>query len=296
MRAIAATTNGNYERMPSSWRRQRQRTPALLLAACCAAATHGAEVVVTPEDFGAVGNGIANDWLPIKQALAACSTAVYNATAPAQASCRVIFTKSYLSGPLIINSSRTTLEVVAGATLAMLARSDYETACPQTGCDFITTAQGEEGCRTVYPNPHAPTGGYQVCLSDVTITGGGTIDGGASYDPSSWWLCARLELPNCWRPNLVIVQSVAGFTLQGSLTLKNPPNHHMRLIDSVGSRVSGLTIDSTSSLSLAYLPPSLTPSQAHLLFPGRPLSLLAQRRTIAQTRTGSTSMEALTQC
>ena len=288
--------------MPSSRWRQRLRTPALLLAACCAAATHGAEVVVTPEDFAAVGNGIANDWLPIKQALAACSTAVYNATAPAQASCRVIFTKSYLSGPLIINSSRTTLEVVAGATLAMLARSDYETACPQTGCDFITTAQGEEGCRTVYPNPHAPTGGYQVCLSDVTITGGGTIDGGASYDPSSWWLCARLELPNCWRPNLVIVQSVAGFTLQGSgsgsgsLTLKNPPNHHMRLIDCVGSRVSGLTIDSTSSLSLAYLSPSLTPSQAHLLFPGRPLSLLAQRRTIAQTRTGSTSMEALTQC
>lgn len=235
------------------------------MAACCVA-TYDAELIVTPEDFGALGDGKANDWEPIKQALAACSTAVYNVTAPQ--ACRVIFKKSYLSGPLIINSSRTTLDVAAGATLAMLPRPDYELACPQTGCDFISTAPGEEGCRTVYPNPHAPTSGYPVCLSDVTITGGGTIDGGASYDPSSWWLCARLELKDCWRPNLAIFSSVAGFALTGSLTMKDPPNHHMRLISNVGSRVSGLTIDSKSC---ACLPPTPPPLLSHPSFPAGPL-------------------------
>eukprot|EP01043_Picozoa_sp_COSAG02_P091266 COSAG02_NODE_28008_length_590_cov_0.901804_2_plen_96_part_01 len=60
-------------------------------------------VVVRPEDFGAVGDGKANDWVPIQRALVACATAVYSPTAPR--SCRVLFSKTYLSGPLIVNSS-----------------------------------------------------------------------------------------------------------------------------------------------------------------------------------------------
>ena len=174
----------------------------LLVASCFA--THRAEVVVTPEHFGAIGDGKANDWVPIRKALAACYAVVYNDTAPQP--CRVLFSKSYLSGPLTINSSRTTLDVAVGATLGMLPRPDYEIACPQKGCIFISTSPSpdkpsKEGCRTVYPNPHAPTNGYKVCLSDVTLTGGGTVDGGSTWDPSSWWLCARLDLP-CWRPKM----------------------------------------------------------------------------------------------
>lgn len=211
----------------------------LLLAVHCAA-TLQSELVVTPEMFGAVGDGKSNDWLPIKRALAACSTAFYHATAPP--SCRVLFTNMYLSGPLILNTSRTTLEVATGATLAMLPRSDYEKACPQTGCPFISTAEGAEGCRTVYPNPHAPANGYQVCIRDLTITGGGTIDGGANWDPSSWWLCSRLQL-NCWRPQMLHLQNIAGLTVNGSLTIKNAPTGFMRLNGNVGTRVSGLTLN-----------------------------------------------------
>ena len=180
----------------------RAALSGLLVASCFA--THRAEVVVTPEHFGAIGDGKANDWLPIRTALAACYAVVYNDTAPQP--CRVLFSKSYLSGPLTINSSRTTLDVAVGATLRMLPRPDYEIACPQTGCTFISTSPSpdkpsKEGCRTVYPNPHAPANGYKVCLSDITLTGGGTVDGGSTWDPSSWWLCARLDLP-CWRPKM----------------------------------------------------------------------------------------------
>eukprot|EP00966_Prymnesium_polylepis_P181339 4200240-Prymnesium_polylepis.1 len=152
--------------------------------------------------YGAVGDGKANDWLPIKRALAACSAAVYNSTTTPQQSCRVRFSNSYLSGPLILASSYTTLEVAPGSRLAMLPKPDYEKACPQTGCPFISTAEGAEGCRTVHPNPHTPGDGFSVCLRDVTLTGGGIIDGNANWSPSSWWLCARLQLDNCWRPIL----------------------------------------------------------------------------------------------
>ena len=211
----------------------------LLLALGCAS-SHRTELVITPEMFGAVGDGMSNDWLPIKQAMVACSAAVYHATAPR--SCRVRFTNIYLSGPLVLNSSRTTLEVATGATLAMLPKPDYEKACPQTGCPFISTGEGAEGCRTVHPNPHAPASGYQVCLRDVTITGGGTIDGRASWDPSSWWLCARLQL-SCWRPILTYFEHVGGLTISGSLTLKDAPTGFIRLYANVGTRVSGVSLN-----------------------------------------------------
>ena len=232
----------------------------LLAAACCAPglaqagrqdardAPSGSELLVTPERFGAVGDGAANDWVPVQRALAACAAAIYNATAPHR-SCRVLFSKTYLSGPLTINSSHTTLDVSTGATLAMLPRKDYEAACPQRNCPFISTAPGPEGCRTSYPNPHAPTDGYLTCLSDVTMTGGGTIDGGATWDPSSWWLCARLVL-NCWRPKLTYFVNVTGLTVNGSLTMRNAPTGFVRLYGNVRTRISGLR------LSAPYLTPN----------------------------------------
>jgi polygalacturonase len=209
------------------------------------------EVVFTPEEFGAAGDGRANDWVPIQRALAGCSGVVYNAsvnTAPRR-SCRVLFSRSYLSGPLIINSSRTTLEVAAGAVLGMLPRPEYEAACPQTGCTFISTGptpqqpgSGGEGCRTVYPNPHAPSEGYQVCLSDVTLTGAGVIDGGSTWSAGSWWLCGRLDLP-CWRPKLTYFGFVERLTVGGgSLTFRRAPTGFLRLHGNVGVRVRGLTL------------------------------------------------------
>lgn len=200
--------------------------------------------VVRPEDFGAVGDGKANDWLPIQRALVACAAAVYNPAAPR--SCRVLFSKAYLSGPLIVNSSRTTLDVAAGARLQMLPRPAYEKSCPQSGCTFIMTGAtpdrpSQEGCRTVYPNPHAPGEGYPVCLSDVTLQGGGVIDGGATWEPSSWWLCGRLDL-SCWRPKMAAFEFVEGFTVRGSLTFRNTPTGSLRMTGNVRARVSGLTI------------------------------------------------------
>ena len=213
------------------------------------AAACRAEVMVTPEDFGAVGDGRANDWVPIQRALARCFAVVYNTTTPQP--CRVRFSKSYLSGPLVVNSSHTTLDVAAGATLGMLPRPEYEAACPQTGCTFISvgpnpTMPGEEGCRTVHPNPHAPADGYIVCLSNLALTGGGVIDGGSTWATDSWWLCSRFDLP-CWRPKMTEFSYVQGFTVDGALTFRNAPTGFMRLNSNVGTRVSGLTLSAPYS-------------------------------------------------
>ena len=218
-----------------------------LLLLCFSGLSHQVEIVVTPEQFGAIGDGKTSDWRPIQKTLTFCSTVVYEQNAsPLRRSgsenstwCRVRFSKSYVSGPLIINSSRTTLEIIQGAELVMLPKVDYAIACPQTGCPFISTSSGR-GCHTVYPIPHAPTHGYKVCLSDITITGEGTIDGASTWNPSSWWLCARLQLKNCWRPILNHLTNVHRLTVNGSLTMKNPPTGFLRLNENVETRVSGL--------------------------------------------------------
>jgi len=124
----------------------------------------------------------------------------------------------------------------------MLPRPDYEKSCPQTGCPFIATAFGAEGCRTVHPNPQSPTDGYSVCLRDVTLTGGGIIDGNANWSPSSWWLCARLQLDNCWRPILTYWVNVSGLTINGSLTFRDAPTGFVRLHGNVGTRISGVLL------------------------------------------------------
>ena len=213
--------------------------PFLLLAGVAS------KLVLTPEQFGAIGDGKANDWLPITQALTACSTAVYNTSSTT--SCLILFTQTYLSGPLVINSSNTTLQINTGATLRMLPKADYLKTCPQTDCMFISTpaeGQGPEPCRTIYPNTHMPQDGYNVCLSGITVTGGGTVDGNSDWNPKSWWLCARLSpLTTCgWRPILQLYQYVEGLAVS-DLRYINPPTGFMRLYGNVNTRVSGIILN-----------------------------------------------------
>ena len=107
------------------------------------------EYVTTPEAFGAKGDAKANDWQPIKSALASCVAAEAQ-----NRSCRVLFRSSYRTGPIVVNTSRTTLDVAPGATLSMLPRHQYCKVTPCKGAGtlpFISTAPGAAGCRTVTP-------------------------------------------------------------------------------------------------------------------------------------------------
>jgi polygalacturonase len=178
----------------------------LLHVAACAIGA--GEYITTPEAFGARGDGKANDWQPIQRALASCA---------GHAACHIKFANSYLSGPLRINSSGVTLDVAG--SLAMLPKR-------------------------LYPkSPAWPFISNEPAISNLHITGGGHISGGASWAPDSWWLCARpIPLPDCWRPHLIALASVDGLRID-EIALQDPPNHHLEVSDCVGVRLDRLRMD-----------------------------------------------------
>ena len=71
--------------------------------------------------------------------------------------------------------------------LSMLARKDY---CKAEDC--TAPSQGSFIGNSVSSNPRkcwdvgTPAGDFNVCMSDIKITGSGTI---SSKDPWSWWPC-----------------------------------------------------------------------------------------------------------
>ena len=71
--------------------------------------------VVTPEQFGAVGDGKANDWAAIQKTMAACTNQTY---------CRIDFVNTYLTGPVVVSTSNTTLNITGN--VFMLPKSTYD--------------------------------------------------------------------------------------------------------------------------------------------------------------------------
>ena len=111
-------------------------------------------VDVTPEQYGAVGDGQHDDTAALRAALAACSK-------PGASPCRVRLEKSYASGPLQVGSSATELYITG--TLAMLPRDSYLPYQNASG-SFISNAAG---------------------VKQMKISGGGLITGLGR----EWWPC-----------------------------------------------------------------------------------------------------------
>jgi polygalacturonase len=170
----------------------------------------------TPEQFGAKGDGTTDDTAPIQQAFHAC--AALQASSSAASPCRVELAQSYLAGPLSLMSSNLRLEI--NGTLRMLPKSRYP--APQSR-PFITVCAGCE-------------------LHDVTLTGGGLVNGGSSYSPGSWWLCARLGAKkDCDRPHLIALSDVTRLEIS-NLDLQDPANHFIELSNTTTARVHGLAM------------------------------------------------------
>ncbi|GMH63081.1 hypothetical protein TL16_g12918 [Triparma laevis f. inornata] len=191
---------------------------AALLAHTCATT-----VKVKPEEFGAVGDGEADDTVAIANALDSCSL-LSNDT-----ECRLVFDNSYLTGPIVLARSKTILEV--NGLLAMLPRSAY---CKIEDCEaplhgsFISNDADAIPCQT-------SSNGYETCMHDITITGTGTI---SSTDPWAWWPC---KYTNCWRPHLIVLYKILNAEISG-VTLKDAPNHNIEMDECVTSRLHDFVI------------------------------------------------------
>lgn len=160
-----------------------------------------AAMVVTPEDHGAVGDGKTDDWAAITSAMAECAL---------HSPCTVLFSKSYLSGPIKVSSSQLTLRI--SGTLAALPKAQYDAIKLQRALIYSSTS-----------------------VHQVRITGGGTI---TSHAPVAWWVC---KITGCWRPHLIDLNNVVGLQID-NIQITDSPNHHIEVVNCTAVRVDAIHI------------------------------------------------------
>src|SRR3954470_22092718 len=188
---------------------------SIWLASLSGDAVAGAEQghVFNVRNNGAKGDGESLDTAAIQKALDACGDAGGGTV--------LLPPGTYLSRPLILRT-KTTLLFESGATLrATDAPADYKRDDdPKKFTPFLS---GED-------------------LEDVTIAGGGVIDGAGER----WWVPAEATrqkksgytLP---RPNLIVLTRVKNLVVC-DVTLQNSPKFHLVPTECDGVTISGITI------------------------------------------------------
>lgn len=169
-------------------------------------------------DFGAKGDGETFDTVAIQKALDACKASGGVVEFPAG---------KYLCQPLTLGA-KTTVQLDPGAILQastnqvdfMKTPGDWLKA---RGSDFIPFISGKD-------------------LTEVTLTGGGIIDGGGSV----WWgeaEKARQVRPGYTlpRPNLISLERCRNVRVE-NITLRNSPKFHLVPVDCEDMVISNVTI------------------------------------------------------
>jgi polygalacturonase len=169
-------------------------------------------------DFGATGDGKTFDTAAIQKALDACASSGGTVEFPPG---------NYLSRPLTIHA-QTIFQIDAGAVLqASTNQMDFM----KTPGDWLQAKGSGEFIPFI--------GGKD--LTDVTFTGGGTIDGGGAV----WWPAAEkarqikpgYTLP---RPNLIVIERSKNLRFE-NLTLQNSPKFHLVPADCDDVVISNVT-------------------------------------------------------
>ena len=190
-----------------------------VLLAVLLAGNAGAQKIFDVRDYGARGDGVTQDTAAIQKALDECGKAGGGIVHfPAGV---------YLSRPITLHSE-TTVELDAGAMLlASTNQSDFMKTpgawFQSSGNNFIPFISGKD-------------------LTDVTFTGGGTVDGSGSV----WWgeaEKAREKVPGYTlpRPNLIVLQRCRNVRME-NITLQNSPKFNFGPDECEDVVVSNVTI------------------------------------------------------
>ena len=176
--------------------------------------------VVTPCEFGAVGDGIADDTVPIREAIAACPIGG-----------RVYIPEGvYLTEPVRLKSDMT-LELARGAVLLGFSDTKRYDVLPA-----YIEKDGERRIYSVYGGEAQPC--YASLISayfekNINIVGEGIIDGNAHT--SEWWTTAFVKNAEVKRPRLVFLNGCECVNFHGILGRNSPSwNFHPFLCDGVG--------------------------------------------------------------
>jgi polygalacturonase len=171
-------------------------------------------------EFGAKGDGKTLDTVAIQKALDECGNAGGGI---------VRFTAgTYLSKPITVRT-KTTVQLDEGATLQ--ATGD-QSAFLKSGTNWLAARSSGEFIPFI--------GGKD--LTDVTITGGGTVDGAGA----NWWgpaEDARRKTPGYTlpRPNLLALTGCKNLRVE-NITIQNSPKFHLVPTDCDGVVISNVTI------------------------------------------------------
>jgi exo-poly-alpha-galacturonosidase len=190
---------------------------------------------VTPETYGAVGNGTTSDKAAIQSAIDAC---------PSGGKVVLASGKTYLSGSLYLKSNMT-LEV-NGTLLGSDTVADYD----KNSLRFPYYASGNNynGLINAYSSTYSKT---SWGLSNIRITGTGTINGSKGTTVGSitghgltvLGTAQAAASEDSDRADLITVKGVNGFYIDGSLSIVNPSMHVIFISYSNSVVLTGITSD-----------------------------------------------------
>lgn len=171
--------------------------------------TEKESVTLNVRDFGAFGDGKHDDTAAIQCAVMA-----------SRKHSRVLVPKGVFCVSSIFLKSHLHLYLAEGAVIKGIPDRDRCPILPGTIPE--TDGKGEKNFGTWEGNPLDMFAGVITGLhvSDVTISGQGTIDGGAGKN--NWWKDVRTRNVT-WRPRLVFLHDCRQVVLQG-ITLRNSPS------------------------------------------------------------------------
>lgn len=207
------------------------RIQAVLCGRCSEVLTVETEpeyVTLDVRRFGAKGDGVTDDTLFLQAAILSCP-----------AGGRVLVPEGIYRITSLFLKSGLTLELAKGAVL----RADSDrTKFPVLPGRIESTDETQDAYNlgTWEGNPLDCFSGIitGIGVSDVVITGQGTIDGGASGE--NWWHDPK-KRRIAWRPRLVFLNRCRNVVLQG-ITLKNSPSWNIHPYFSEQLRFIDLTV------------------------------------------------------